>query len=626
MKKFLAVFLVAVFVLSVGFATNLHAETPIPINEARAKTLGETVTVQGIITVKPGTFDKGFALQDDTGGIYVYPSDKVNYNIGDEVIVTGELANYNGLLEIKSKSSDIKLVAHKTCPEPKLFKTGDIGEESDGWLVKVSGVVKSKKDYYFYIDDDSGKCEVYIKKYVHIDLSSISVGEELTVVGFSSKYKSYYEILPRSSEDITKGIVVSVPGTPKNVEASITPDLTVLLKWQSPADNGGASVSAYKLYKGTEPGKETLLTTVNDTQYEDKDVKEGDTYYYYVTAVNSQGEGAHSEEISVNIELLLYPPTNLKAEVSGNKVKISWDAAKKGKNDIAGYAIYCGEEQGAESEVPIAVVDANITEYEDTDVKFGKTYYYVVKTFDSSNPPNYSAPSNEVKVELKDTIPPVVTVKTPNDFEAVNDNTVTVSGTATDDLSGISKVTVNGNNVSISADGSFNTLVTLTEGENTITIVAEDKAGNKATKTIIVTYQPTIVITLQIGNPNMTVNGVSQEIDPGRGTKPVIIKEWGRTVVPIRAIVEALGGTIGWNGKERKVTINLKDTVIELWIGKPKAKVNGIEKWIDPNNHNVKPIIVNQRTMLPLRFVAENLGCTVNWNSNTRTITIIYEP
>jgi len=121
------------------------------------------------------------------------------------------------------------------------------------------------------------------------------------------------------------------------------------------------------------------------------------------------------------------------------------------------------------------------------------------------------------------------------------------------------------------------------------------------------------VITLQPDNAYMTVNNVSQEIDPGRGTKPVIISSWGRTVVPIRAIVEALGGTIEWEGTERKVTINFDSTTIELWIDNPRAKVNGTEVYIDPNNHSVKPIIINDRTMLPLRFVAESLGITITY-------------
>ena len=211
-------------------------------------------------------------------------------------------------------------------------------------------------------------------------------------------------------------------------------------------------------------------------------------------------------------------------------------------------------------------------------------------------------------------------------MSVVHESEITVKGTAIDKESGIESLTINGNNATVNPDGSFLHTLTLAEGENTITIVATDKAGNKTTKTVTVTYKPQTIITLQPDNPMMTVNGVSQEIDPGRGTKPVIIPKWSRTVVPIRAIVEALGGTIGWNGTERKVTINFNGTTVELWIDNPRAKVNGITKWIDENNHDVKPIIINDRTMLPLRFVAESLGCTVDWDPTTRNITITYTP
>ncbi len=122
----------------------------------------------------------------------------------------------------------------------------------------------------------------------------------------------------------------------------------------------------------------------------------------------------------------------------------------------------------------------------------------------------------------------------------------------------------------------------------------------------------------------MTVNGVSQEIDPGRATKPVIKNN--RTLVPIRAIVEALGGIIEWDGTERKVTVSLSSTTIELWIGKPTAKVNGVDTPIDSDNSKVVPEIINSRTMLPLRFVTENLGCDVQWDATTKTVTITYVP
>jgi len=144
--------------------------------------------------------------------------------------------------------------------------------------------------------------------------------------------------------------------------------------------------------------------------------------------------------------------------------------------------------------------------------------------------------------------------------------------------------------------------------------------GSFYTNSVVTTHS--LIILLQIGNSYMTINGVSQEIDPGRGTKPVIKNN--RTLVPIRAIVEALGGTVGWDGTEKKVTVTLGSTTIELWIGKNTARVNGVSKPIDSTNPKVVPEIINDRTMLPLRFVTENLGCQVQWDDTTQTITIIY--
>ncbi len=234
--------------------------------------------------------------------------------------------------------------------------------------------------------------------------------------------------------------------------------------------------------------------------------------------------------------------------------------------------------------------------------------------------------SFRVTKDIGDIVGPRLIISSPPYYSTVETDSVVLTGTATD-KSGIDKITINNSEASLSPDGSFSKTVNLIKGTNTITIIALDKVGNKTTKIIRVTYQKAVqqtVITLQPDNAYMTVNNVSQEIDPGRCTKPVIIPEWSRTVVPIRAIVEALGGTISWEGTERKVTINFKGTTIELWIDNSQAKVNGTEVYIDPNNHNVKPIIVNSRTMLPLRLVAESLGCDVGWDNDTRTITITY--
>ncbi len=189
-----------------------------------------------------------------------------------------------------------------------------------------------------------------------------------------------------------------------------------------------------------------------------------------------------------------------------------------------------------------------------------------------------------------------------------------------------SMLKINGRTTNINADGTFHSTVVLNAQKNIIEAVAIGKEGEETIlrKTVYFNGKRQIIIKLQIGNPYMTVNGVEQEIDPGRGTYPVIIKGWDRTVVPIRAVVEALDGEIQWDNKERKVTIQLNGIVINLWINKPKATVNNVPEWIDTKNHTVSPIIVNDRTFVPLRFVAENLGCTVSWDNDTRTVTITY--
>ncbi|MFZ5989239.1 MAG: stalk domain-containing protein [Bacillota bacterium] len=128
-----------------------------------------------------------------------------------------------------------------------------------------------------------------------------------------------------------------------------------------------------------------------------------------------------------------------------------------------------------------------------------------------------------------------------------------------------------------------------------------------------VTVGTTIV--LQIGNPKMNVMGTEKEIDPGRGTSPIVIS--GRTLLPIRALIEELGGTVEWDDYDKKVTIELNMKKIELWINKKDVLVDA-----EPATLDVAPQIVNGRTVIPLRFVSETLGYDVEWDGDSKKITI----
>ena len=96
-----------------------------------------------------------------------------------------------------------------------------------------------------------------------------------------------------------------------------------------------------------------------------------------------------------------------------------------------------------------------------------------------------------------------------------------------------------------------------------------------------------------------------------------------RTLVPIAFVVENLGAKIEWNQKERKATITMADKTILLQIDSPTALVNG-QKTTLPDKVPAKLLGYrnNFRTMVPLRFISEQLGMDVNWIAQTMTAAV----
>ncbi|MGE5415388.1 MAG: copper amine oxidase N-terminal domain-containing protein [Acidobacteriota bacterium] len=127
------------------------------------------------------------------------------------------------------------------------------------------------------------------------------------------------------------------------------------------------------------------------------------------------------------------------------------------------------------------------------------------------------------------------------------------------------------------------------------------------------------IISLGVGSPNMNINGTGCAIDPGKGTSPTVVN--GRVFLPIRSIAEVMGGTVQWDAGEKRLTVITSSTTIELWIGRNVARVNGQDKSL-----GAAPFVSGSgRTMLPLRFVTDNLGCQTNWNPSTRSVTITFD-
>lgn len=115
--------------------------------------------------------------------------------------------------------------------------------------------------------------------------------------------------------------------------------------------------------------------------------------------------------------------------------------------------------------------------------------------------------------------------------------------------------------------------------------------------------------------PDETIKIMINNVQLQLQVKPVIVE--GRTLVPLRAIFEALGSDLRWNGADQSITATRSDINLWLQIGSNKAIKNGSQVLLD-----VPPMIVSGRTLIPLRFVSESLGAEVHWEEATRSVNI----
>lgn len=145
--------------------------------------------------------------------------------------------------------------------------------------------------------------------------------------------------------------------------------------------------------------------------------------------------------------------------------------------------------------------------------------------------------------------------------------------------------------------------ITVTKtGDNKYTFTMPDGKVNIAVTTKAADYQNKIV--LQIGNRNILENNKTITND----VAPVIVDN--RTMVPIRVITETLGGTAHWDADTQTVTLNIDGKTLTMTIGQT---ISGFD---------AAPIILNDRTYVPVRYVAEKLGAKVEWVGATQQIII----
>jgi N-acetylmuramoyl-L-alanine amidase len=112
-------------------------------------------------------------------------------------------------------------------------------------------------------------------------------------------------------------------------------------------------------------------------------------------------------------------------------------------------------------------------------------------------------------------------------------------------------------------------------------------------------------------NIRLYINGVAEnKLD----TDPFILN--GRVMVPVRFVSESLGYQVEWKAETKEVVMMKNEKIMILQLESKVVRNN----FMGDLMMDVAPVIKNDRTMVPLRFIAESMGVSVLWNENTRSV------
>ena len=160
------------------------------------------------------------------------------------------------------------------------------------------------------------------------------------------------------------------------------------LSWTAPYDNGGLTITHYRIYRGTQPGSEIFLNTSDATTYLDDRLSEGGTFYYQVSAVSGSTdadfrEGSWSAELKVVLNDVPGPVTTLVATAKSGSIVLSWTAPVEiGGSAITGYQVHRGTRTNGET----FLVNSPSTTFTDTALIDGQIYFYRVSASNNAGP------------------------------------------------------------------------------------------------------------------------------------------------------------------------------------------------------------------------------------------------
>jgi len=269
----------------------------------------------------------------------------------------------------------------------------------------------------------------------------------------------------------------------------------VTLAWERPPD-GGSPIRNYYIYRGTTPGGESYYGAVGTVlAYSDTDVNDGVTYYYRVSAVNAVGEGPLSPEVSATPYVPNTPPeASFTVTPSSGDTSTMFTVDASSSFDVEDPTVALQVRWDWESdENP----DTSWSNVKTAEHRYTTPGTYAIDLFVKDTGGLISSITVVIMVTappVVDTTKPMVTIATPANGSIVTSSTVTLSGSASDDVA-VQTVELSTDETTwILATGttSWSGTLTLAEGMNTIYVRATDTSGNVATTSIGITVQTTV--------------------------------------------------------------------------------------------------------------------------------------
>lgn len=127
---------------------------------------------------------------------------------------------------------------------------------------------------------------------------------------------------------------------------------------------------------------------------------------------------------------------------------------------------------------------------------------------------------------------------------------------------------------------------------------------------------------LKVDDKRMTVTKGSETYEKELDVAPYIYPGKGTTLIPLRGLIEEMGGEIEWIDETQQINITAPTGRIEMQVQKKTVYSEHPNYGMIRYTLTVAPKIKDSRTFIPLRFVSEHMGYEVTWNGDTREITI----